>query len=140
MSLLEAHEDEGNVHRIAAPADPVMAQWARFRDRFAEAMDGSLYTVEELEQRIATHRAFLFAGKASAIVGQCEPYPGGALAMQLLWACGEVDELVSLLPGIEAVARMQGCDRMVVEGPRGWERILKAVGYGFFSVTLAKGL
>lgn len=142
MALLDDYSDlETNVRPLnAAPADPVMVQWAKYRDRFAQAMDGSLYTIEELEQRVATKRAYLFAGANSAIVGQVDPYPGGTLAMQLLWACGEVEEIVSLLPGIETVARMQGCQRMIVEGPRAWERILKGSGYSFFSVTLGKAL
>lgn len=140
MSLLENHDEDDTVHRLTKPDDPVMIQWARFRDRIAEAMDASLDTIAELEQRIANRRAFLFAGKDSAIVGQCEPYPGGSMAMQLLWACGDIPEIVSLLPGIESIARMQGCDRMIVEGPMAWQRVLKGSGYDFFSVTLSKGL
>lgn len=137
MSAAEAFD---NVHDLVDRDDPVAIQWARFRDRFAEAMGDGLYTIEELEQRVLTHRAILFAGKESAIVGQVEPYPGGELAFQITWACGNVDELLSLLPGIEALARIQGCSRMIVEGQRAWERVLKAAGYGFFSVTLTKGL
>lgn len=137
MSAAEALD---NVHDLVDRDDPVAIQWARFRDRFAEAMDDGLYTIEELEQRVLTHRAILFAGKDSAIVGQVEAYPGGEQAFQITWACGNVDELLSLLPGIEALARIQGCTRMIVEGQRAWERVLKAAGYGFFSVTLTKGL
>lgn len=139
MSLLETIPDD-NVHRLAESDDPVMVQWARFRDRFAESMDETLYSIEELEQRIAAHRAFIFAGKDSAVIGQVEPYPGGARAMQISWACGEMDEILSLAPGIEAMARMMGCTMMIVEGQKGWERLLKPMGYDFFSTTVAKEL
>lgn len=133
-------EDLGNVHDLVDREDPVMIQWARFRDRFAEAMDASLYSIDELEQRIATHRAYLFAGKNAAVVGQVEPYPGGAQAMQISWACGDLDEILALAPGIEAMARMVGCTVMIVEGQKGWERLLKPHGYAFFSTTVAKEL
>lgn len=134
MSLLEP-TPELNVHHLAESDDPVMVQWARFRERFAEAISGTLYAIAEVEQDVAAHRSLLFAGKDSAIIGQ--PNDG---VMQLMWAVGDLAEIVALLPGIDAVARMQGCTRMVVEGPRGWERILKAAGYAFYSVTLTKEL
>jgi hypothetical protein len=137
---MSAAEDFDNVHDLVDRSDPVMVQWARFRDRFAEAMDGGLYTIDELEERIATHRAYLFAGKNAAVIGQVEPYPGGARAMQISWACGELDEILTLAPGIEAMARMVGCTMMIVEGQKGWERLLKPQGYEFFSTTIAKEL
>lgn len=129
------------VHRLAREDNPMMAQWERFKDRFAEAMDdGSLYTIEDLEQRIATRRAFLFAGKDAAVVAETVDYPGGAKAMQTLWACGDLAEIVALSPGIEAMARMVGCSKMIVEGQKGWERVLRSHGYEFFSTTVVKEL
>lgn len=125
----------GNVHRLAPTDDPVMAQWARFRDGFAKAIEGTLYSLDEVEQAVATKRAILFAGKASAVVAEIN-----GDTMQLMWATGEVPELLSLLPGIEAVARMRGCVRVFIEGPEGWKRLLKGAGYGFYSVTVAKEL
>lgn len=138
MSAAETFDD--NVHDLVDRGDPVMVQWARFRDRFAEAMDDGLFTIEELEQRIASHRAYLFAGKNAAVVGQVEPYPDGTRAMQISWACGDLDEILTLAPGIEAMARMMGCTMMIVEGQKGWERLLKPQGYSFFSTTIAKEL
>lgn len=137
-----AYEEPDTVHRLAREENPMLAQWARFKDRFAEAMedDASLYTIEDLEQRIATRRAFLFAGKESAVVAEVVDYPGGAKAMQMLWSCGDLGEIVALAPGIEAMARMVGCTKMIVEGQKGWERVLKPHGYQFFSVTIAKEL
>lgn len=137
MSAAEDNTWGENVHLLATvdDTDPVMAQWARFRDRFAEAVEGTLYTLQELESDLAAHRSWLFAGRDSAIIGQTNDD-----VMQLMWAVGDIAELVTLLPGIEAVARMQGAARMMIEGPRGWERVLKGAGYGFYSVTLTKEL
>lgn len=132
---MSAAEDRSVLLLQHPEPDPVMVQWARFRDQFAVAVEGTLYTIEEVEQSIARREAVLFAGKQSAVVAEARDG-----VMQLMWACGEIEELVTLLPGIEAVARMKGCMRMMVEGPRGWERVLKAAGYGFYSVTLSKEL
>ena len=140
MSLLEPLTDDGIVHRLEPAPDPVLAIWARFKDRFAEAMDGDLYTLEELERRVATHRAYLFAGRDCAIITEVQDYPTGARVMQATWACGDLSEIPTLIPGIEALARMVGCTKAVVEGRKGWERTLKSQGYRFFSVTVQKDL
>ena len=136
---MTAAETYDNVHDLVDREDPIAAQWSRFRDSFAEAMDGALYSIDDLEAKVLNRRAILFAGKESAIVGESVPYAEG-LVMQLTWACGDVGEIVALLPGIEALARIQGCRRVVVEGRKAWERVLKASGYDFFSVTVAKEL
>ena len=136
-----AYDEDETVHHLDRPANPMLAQWERFKGRFAEAMDdASLYTLDDLEQRIATRRAFLFAGKDAAVIAETVDYPGGAKAMQVLWACGDLEEIVSLAPGIEAMARMVGCTKMIVEGQKGWERVLRGQGYRFFSVTIARSL
>lgn len=134
MSLLDPQGDD-NVHHLAQPTPPEMLQFARFREGFAQACEGTLYSIDELEQGVATRRLWIFAGKDSAVLVEWNDD-----AAQLMWATGDMAELVSLLPGIEAVARMRGCTRLVVEGPRGWERVLRSQGFGFYSVTLAKGL
>lgn len=133
-------EPEGVVVNLASGVDPLLAQWARFRDQFKESMGEGFWTIEDLEQKIAHRRAFFFPGKDSAIVGQVEVYPGGAKVMQFLWAVGDVEELVGMAPGIEAIARMMGCDAMLIEGRAAWAKVLKPAGYEPWSVTLRKGL
>lgn len=136
-----AFDTEDKVHRLAEPVeDPMLAQWLRFRPLFEEAMRDGLWTIEDLEAKIAHKRAFLFPGANSAVVAEIVAYPSGERAMQTLWACGDVEEIVALAPGIEATARMMGCTSMIVEGHRGWERVLKRSGYGFMSTTLRKAL
>lgn len=138
--MSEAFDIEANVHHLAEPEDPMLAQWKRFRPLFAEAMGDGLWTIEDLEAKIAHRRAFLFPGANSAVVTEIVEYPGGERAMQTLWACGDIEEVVALAPGIEATARMMGCTCMIVEGRRSWERVLKASGYDFMSTTLRKAL
>lgn len=134
-------ELDANVHRITGePDDPTLIQWARFRDQFAEGMSGGYWTLEDLEQKIAAKRAFFFPGKAAALVGQIEVYPGGERVFQVLWAVGDVKESMVILPGVEALARMMGCTSMLIEGRSAWRKLLAPVGYVPWSVTLHKAL
>ena len=126
--------------RLAAAVDPLLSQWARFRDQFAESMGEGFWTIEDLEQKIAHRRAFFFPGKNAALVGQIEVYPGGERVFQFLWAVGDVDELVTLVPGCEALARMMGCTAMLIEGRPAWKRVMEPQGYKLWSITLHKGL
>lgn len=137
---LDTAADDDVVHHLAEPVDPMLSQWVRFRDQFAEAMGDGFWTVEDLEQKIAHKRAFFFPGKSAAIVSEISRYPGGELVMQFLWAVGDIAELVTMAPGIEAIARMQGCTSMLVEGRKAWERVLAPQGYKPWSITLHKAL
>ena len=126
--------------RLATEVDPLLSQWSRFRDQFAKAMGAGFWTIEDLEQKIAHRRAFFFPGKNAALVGQIEVYPGGASVFQVLWACGELEELVAMAPGVEAMARMMGCGAVLIEGEPAWQKVLKDHGYELWSVTLHKAL
>lgn len=122
------------------PVDPLLSQWAKFRDQFSEGMRDGFWTLEDLEQKIADKRAFFFPGRDAAMVGEISVFPGGARCFQILWACGEVAELLQMLPGVESMARMMGCTTMLVEGRPAWKRVLETQDYKLWSVTLHKGL
>jgi hypothetical protein len=126
---------------LATTVDPLLSQWSRFRDGFAEAMtDNGFWTIDDLEARVASRRAFFFPGAKAAMVAQIEAYPGGARVFQVLWATGDPDELLRMAPGIESLARMMGCTETLIEGREAWRRLLKPMGYDLFSVTLRKVL
>lgn len=120
--------------------DPVELQWARFRDMFAEAMQDGLWTVEDLESKVLSHRAFFFPGKNCACCGEIVTFPSGKKVMQFTWAVGDMEELVAMEPGVAAVCRLLGCDETLVEGRAGWTKVLKPLGYEPFSVSLRKAL
>ena len=127
--------DQDGVQVRTLPPDPTLLQWARFRDVFAERMTDGFWTLEDLEARIADHRAFFFPGKAAALVGQIDVYPGGERAFRILWQVGDTKEADAILPGVEALARMMGCTSMLFECEKG-----DVAGYQPWSVTLRKGL
>jgi hypothetical protein len=90
-------------------------------------MGDGFWSLEDLEQKIADKRAFFFPGKNAAVVGQIEIYPGGAQVMQFLWAVGDVAEVVAMEPGLVAIARMMGCNAVLIEGRAAWARLHKAI-------------
>ena len=45
-----------------------------------------------------------------------------------------------MAPGIEAMARMFGCQETLIEGREAWRKLLQPMGYELFSVTLRKRL
>lgn len=139
--VLEPDELNGaEVIELSADVDPLLVQWARFRDQFREAMGAGFWTIEDLDQKIAHRRAFFFPGKNAALVGQIEVYPGGERVFQFLWAVGDVAELVQMVPGCEASARMMGCTAMLIEGRSAWRKVMEPQGYKLWSVTLHKAL
>lgn len=118
------------------PDDPTLVQWARFRDQFAELMDDGYWTLDDLEYRIASHRAFFFPGREAALVGQIDVYPGGQRAFRILWAVGDPAEGAVILPGIEALARMMGCTSMLFES----DTMQVVPEYQLWSMVLRKAL
>jgi hypothetical protein len=136
----DAPEPTGTVIDLEAAVDPLLSQWARFRDLFREEMEDGFWTIEDLEQKIAHRRAFFFPGQNAAVVGEIEAYPGGARIMQLTWAAGDMAEILQMAPGVEAVARMMGCNGVLIEGRPAMVRVFKSGGYGHWSSTIYKAL
>lgn len=136
----QATESGAEVFSLTAEVDPLLTQWARFRDQFAEAMGDGFWTIDDLEQKIAHRRAVFVPGRNAALVGQIEVYPGGERVFQFLWAVGDVEEVLQLTPGCEAMARMMGCTAMLIEGRPAWRRVMEPHGYKLWSITLHKAL
>lgn len=118
---------------------PIQVQWERWKPAFAEAMAHSFHDIQDLERKIGQGRAYLFPGKNAAVVAEKAEYSGETV-FQALWSVGDMEEVLDLAPGIEAFGRLIGCSSMLVEGRRGWEKVLKPHGYEFFSVTMRKAL
>jgi hypothetical protein len=119
---------------------PLAEQWAKWRPRFAEAMDLAFDTMDGLEKMVFQGRLQFWPGREAAIVTEVYTYAGGEKVIQAKWAAGDMKEIVELSAGIEAFGRAQGCSTALIEGRSGWARHLKALGYQHWSVTLKKKL
>ena len=91
------------------------------------------------------HRAgaiLIWRGERSVVVTQGVQHP--RLKVLHIWlAAGELREIAALRPGIEAVARGQGYDRITTSaeaGRRGWTRISEPAGYAPAWETYVKEL
>ncbi len=123
-----------------ATGSPLEMQWARFRDQFGDAMEGTPHSLEHLEQRIFTGDAYFWPGREAAVVAQIHTYETGERDLQTLWAVGDLAEVLTLEPALAAAARLLGCSGVMVEGRAGWQRTLKPLGYEPWSVTVRKAL
>jgi hypothetical protein len=120
--------------------DPVVAAWARWRPEFAKVVNDGLWSIEELEDRVAAKAAIFFPGSKCALVGETIRYPTGARALHIVWAVGDKVEQLAMIPGIEAMARMMGCRRMVFDLKADDQTAMKAQGYRLLTVKLVKAL
>lgn len=116
-----------------------MSQWTRCAPLLAPAIEhGGEFTLEDIEQAVSTNRATLWPGVNAAFVTQLV---SGDTPYILVWlAGGDLDELLSMQPGMEAWARAQGAEAARVNGRGGWRRALKAGGFIERDGELWKGL
>lgn len=119
---------------------PRDTQWQKFRPQFVEAVEGSRYSIHDIDRQIGQGLMMFFPGRSAAIIAQKATFPDGTSDLQTMFAVGDLSEILELEPGICAMARLLGCTGMLVEGRKGWEKALKAKGYDFWSVTLRKDL
>jgi len=145
MSKLDQDLDELGIGPLPAVVNdrhvaPMHNQWAKYRDRLIEAMDGGMYSIEGVERLIGQGRAVFFPGKDAAIVAEKVTYEGGKSVFQCTWAVGDMAEILAMAPGVEAVGRALGCTEMLIEGRKGWEKLLAPMGYEPWSVTVRKML
>jgi len=119
---------------------PRDAQWQRFRPLFADAIEGSRYTIHDVDRQVGQGQMMFFPGKNAAVIAVKTTFPDQTSDLQTLWAVGDLSEIVELEPGICAMARLLGCVGILVEGRKGWERVLKHRGYTHWSTTVRKDL
>ena len=113
------------------PTETPAEAWMRRRPyvEAALARAGGTHGIEDVARLVEDGRAHFWPGWRCAAVTEFYHYP--RLKACNLWLLGgELGELLRLEPIIAAWARAQGCARLLGGGPRrGWERVLKPLGY-----------
>ena len=100
-----------------------------------------LHSFADVEAAIAEGRAQLFPGERSVIVTGIEDYPSGERVIDTWLAGGDRQEIADVMrPKVEAWAESQGCTLVMVNGRKGWERVLAPHGYDHLATVLAKRL
>jgi hypothetical protein len=125
---------------LSVVAKPPHEHWERCKAWIEAGLMGGLIKIADVEAQLADGSAILWPGRQCAIVSEFVTYPSGERAAQVMSAGGDMDEILSLIPGMEAFGRLNGCAAVTVQGRRGWEKVLKASGYEFLAITLKKAL
>jgi len=102
--------------------------WAAARAWLLPALRPEDGTEGELVAEIVAGRAQLWTGARSAMVTRLLAAPARRCIHAWL-AGGDLDEILALVPGMEAWARTQGCTHATVNGRPGWRRALASQGY-----------
>lgn len=114
--------------------------YAKFRDRFAEALNPKFYTTQYIDWLLETGRAGIWATEQSAIVAEIKTFPTGVKAVAGVVAVGDRQEIIGLIAHAEAWGRENGCQYGMIESRPGWERTMKSYGYNVFQVSILKEL
>lgn len=152
----EPHPLDGGKFTIGNPADGLecygvkssMVDWY-MPDAWdliepAAARNG-LYTRESLHAGLKQGLQQLWLAEQDgravmALITEIAEYPTRRQCDILLIGGNDLARLLPFLETIEAWARVNGCNRMRVEGREGWKRMLSGLGYDLRSVILAKEL
>lgn len=107
----------------------IRAQFARCRDwiEAALAVDAEA-TADELLAQLVAGKAQLWPGERACVITQCALTPDGP-TLHVWCGGGELSEMASLRPGIEAWGRSMGCIWITGESRKAWDRLLKPFGY-----------
>jgi len=109
--------------------------WARARDFILPALkDGA---EDDLLDDIARGFVQLWTGRHAAMATQLVRDPA---SIHCWLAGGDLDEILALMPGLEAYGRAMGCTHATVDGRKGWARVLKPYGYERDGAELRKVL
>jgi hypothetical protein len=121
---------------------PAQILWARCRGWIeAATLQGpGLESITDVEQRIAAGQYSFWPGANCAAVCEIRHYDNKK-ALVVVHGGGDLRELLEKIePMLCAYARAQGCDVMMGEGRKGWERAARDNGYRFGMITMMKNL
>jgi hypothetical protein len=111
------------------------------RDGLVAALEagGEGYTLQDLENELASGKSRLWIGERSALVTYVEDI-GGARSLHVWQGCGDLQELIQMRIGIEAYARAHACQWATIDGRSGWARVFAKAGFERHGEVLRKRL
>lgn len=98
--------------------------------RLMRALDvaGKTHGPEDVAHAVEEGRMQAWTAGDSLIVTEVLEFPK-AKALNVFLAVGNLDEVLSLLPDLEAFGQEHGCGVMRMEGRKGWARVLPNYGW-----------
>jgi hypothetical protein len=116
-----------------------MTEWDRCRRWLLPALEPGCASESELVEDLQAGRAQLWPGEASALVTQCVVDELGP-CLHVWLAGGSLDEILAMRTGVEAWGRFHGCQRVTINGRKGWARALRRCGYAWNGEELERRL
>lgn len=95
-------------------------------------------TIEEVAADLAANRAMLWPGERCALITRITFDPDKTLHVWL--GGGDLDELLAMRTGVEAVGRLMGCRFATIAGRKGWARVFRKFGFEAVDDVLRKAL
>lgn len=89
---------------------------------------GKTHGPEDVARAVSEGRMQAWSAGDSLVVTEVLAFPK-AKGLNVFLAVGNLDEVMSLQPAIEAFGREHGCTVMRMEGRRGWARVLPDYGW-----------
>lgn len=100
------------------------------RRRVAEALEqgGGIFTPADVRDAIQDGRMQAWTKNDSLVVTEVLAFPRKRI-LHIVFAVGELDDVLALQPQFEAFGREHDCDKVVMEGRAGWDKILPKEGW-----------
>lgn len=116
--------------------DVVTDAWEAARPYLEKALDRCpTHTIEDVERDLLRHKAQFFSLGDAFVVTQVVEHPRRRV-LRVWLAGGNLDTIRRALPELDNLARDWGCDRVEIDGRRGWARIMPE--YDIERVVLTK--
>lgn len=112
----------------------------RWRSEIASILDERFYPLWWVESEIAAGRIETLESDKAIIGIQVRTYPGGAIELHGMFACGDKAAIGELVDQALAMARAGGCTCAAVESRPGWAREFRAKGFHIDRVRIVKDL
>lgn len=105
--------------------------------RLQRALDfaGGIYSVEDVVDLVKAGKMQAWHTPNSLVLSQVVPYPRKKV-LNVFAVVGDMDEALSMHDELEAFAKEQGCEFMMMTGREGWTRVMPKWGWGKAGVTM----
>ena len=100
---------------------------------------GGTHDIGDVADAIEAGHAQLWTTDGAALVTEVLEHPR-AKVLHIWLAAGELEPVIALAEQTMEWGRLNGCTRVTLTGRKGWERVGKARGWEFDSLTMGKAL
>lgn len=94
----------------------------------ALAIGGGTHSPADIWEAVKEGRMQAFQQNQSVVVTEVMGFPQKRV-LNVVLAVGEMDDVLSLIPEMEEFGRQHGCEKMHMQGRKGWLKVLPKMGW-----------